>query len=163
MMLNAREFAVGTLAEATPGTLMLPRTPYELTLLVGQCGDQTTAMFLDGKFRFSNLPSAGNSHWKGLIIPGVELIVDPASLFDPDERAEPLGSVVRSGSYLAVVAKSNDQYGFHNSIRINLHGSLPASPSELKAGFLRWQLALGSGAERRVLFEMDLRKKDKES
>jgi hypothetical protein len=32
LMLTAGEFTVGTLAEAEPGTLMLPRTKYEVGL-----------------------------------------------------------------------------------------------------------------------------------
>lgn len=157
-MLTAREFTVGTLAEALPGTLVLPRTKYESTFLVGERGGPI-AMFLDGDYRFSSFPTKDVNNWKGVLIPGVELIVDHASLFDPDDERAPLGSVVRGGTYLAITAKSGDRYGFQDAIRINLRDDLPKSPSEVKAGFLHWQLVLGSGQERRVLFEMDLRDK----
>lgn len=158
-MLAAREFAVGTLAEALPGTLVLPRTPYESTFLVGVRGGPV-AMFLDGDHQFSSFPSAEAENWKGLLIPGVELLVDHSSLFSPDDERAPLGSVVRGGSYLAVTAKSGDRYGFHDAVRINLQDDLSESPSALKAGFLHWQLVLGCGLERRVLFEIDLRKQN---
>lgn len=161
-MLDAHEFTVGTLAEAAPGTLVLPRTQYEATFLVGQRGDQAMAMFLDGDHIFGSFPSGESENWRGLLIPGVELLVDPASLFDPDEGRVPLGSIVRGGTYLAMVAKSGDRFGFRDSIRINLLDDLPASPSELKAGFLHWQLVLGTDAQRRMLFEMDLRTKGAE-
>ncbi len=157
-MLTAGEFAVGTLAEAAPGTLVLPRTKYESTFLVGERGGPF-AMFLDGNYLFSSFPTKDVDNWKGLLIPGVELVVDHASLFDPDDKRAPLGSVVRGGTYLAVTAKSGDRYGFQDAIRINLRDDLPKSPSNLKAGFLHWQLVLGIGQERRVLFEMDLREK----
>lgn len=155
-MLAAGEFAVGTLAEAVPGTLVLPRTRYESTFLVGERGGPA-AMFLDGDHQFSSFPSAQAENWRGLLIPGVKLIVDHDSLFDPDDERAPLGCAVRGGSYLAVTAKSGDRYGFRDAIRINLQDDLPESPSALKAGFLHWQLVLGSGLERRVLFEIDLR------
>lgn len=155
-MLAAGEFAVGTLAEAAPGTLVLPRTKYESTFLVGDRGGPY-AMFLDGDHQFASFPCKDADNWKGLIIPNVELIVDPASLFNPDDERVPLGSVVRGGTYFAITAKSGDRYGFQDAIRINLRDDLPKSPSNLKAGFLHWQLVLGSGQERRVLFEMDLR------
>lgn len=89
----------------------------------------------------------------------MELIVDRANLFSPDDERVPLGSVVRGGTYLAITAKSGDRRGFQDAIRINLRDDLPKSPSNLTAGFLHWQLVLGSGQERRVLFEMDLREK----
>lgn len=157
-MLTAGEFAVGTLAEAAPGTLVLPRTKYESTFLVGDRGGPI-AMFLDGDYLFSSFPTKDVDNWKGLLIPGVELIVDHASLFDPDDERALLGSVVRGGTYLAITAKSGDRYGFQDAIRISLCDDLPKSPSNLKAGFLHWQLVLGSGQERRVLFDMDLREK----
>lgn len=157
-MLSADEFAVGTLAEAAPGTLVLPRTKYEATFLVGDRSGPI-AMFLDGNHQFASFPCKDAENWKGLLVPNVELIVDQTSLFDPDNDRAPLGSVVRGGGYLAITAKFGDRYGFHDAIRINLRDDLPNSPSGLKAGFLRWQLVLGSGQERRVLFEMDLREK----
>lgn len=156
-MLAAREFTVGTLAEAVPGTLVLPRTRYESAFLVGERGG-VVAIFLDGDCPFSSFPSAKAENWKGLLIPGVELIVDHDSLFDPDNERAPPGSVVRGANYLAVTAKSGDRYASHDTIRINLQDDLSESPSALKAGFLHWQLVLGSGLERRVLFEIDLRK-----
>lgn len=157
-MLAAEEFAVGTLAEAAPGTLVLPRTKNEKTFLVGDRGGPI-AMFLDGDHQFASFPTQDLENWKGLHVPGVELIVDHLSLFSPDDDRVPLGSVVRGGTYLAITAKSGDRYGFQDAIRINLRDDLPKSPSQLKAGFLHWQLVLGSGQERRVLFEMDLREK----
>lgn len=157
-MLSAREFAVGTLAETAPGTLVLPRTKYESTFLVGDRGGPI-AMFLDGDHQFASFPCKGNDNWKGLLIPNVELIVDPDSLFDPASDHTPLGCVVRGGTYLAVTARSGDRHGFPNAIRINLRDDLPKLPSNLKAGFLNWQLVLGSGQDRQVLFEMDLRDK----
>lgn len=61
--------------------------------------------------------------------------------------------------YLAITAKSGDRYGFQDAIRINLRDDLPKSPSNLKVGFLHWQLELSSRQERQVLFELDLREK----
>jgi hypothetical protein len=44
-------------------------------------------MFLDGDHQFASFPSKEAENWKGLLIPGVELIVDHASLFDPTMSA----------------------------------------------------------------------------
>lgn len=155
-MLAAGEFVVGTLADAVPGTLVLPRSKYESTFLIGE-RDGPIAMFLDGGHQFASFPSKDANNWKGVLIPGIELLVDQTSLFNPDEERVPLGLAVRGGTYLAITAKSADQYGFREPIRISLRDDLPKSSSEVKAGFLHWQLVLGSGQERRVLFEMDLR------
>lgn len=157
-MLAAGEFAIGTLAEAAPGTLVLPRTKYESTFLVGERGGPV-AMFLDGDHCFSSFPTKDAENWKGLLISGVELIVDHTSLFDPENERAPFGSIVRGGTYLAITAMSGDRYGFQDAIRINLRDDLPRSLSNLKAGFLHWQLVRGSRQERQVLFEMDLREK----
>lgn len=156
-MLAAHEYSVGTLAEARPGTLVLPRTRYESTFIVGERADRAIAMFLDGDHIYKSFPSAEGESWKGLLISEIELVVDPASLFDPDNEQAPFGAVVRGGKYLSVIAKSGDRYGFHDAIRISLHGDLTAMASNLKVGFLHWQLVLGSGQDRRVLFEIDLR------
>ena len=140
--------------------MVLPRTRYESTFLVGERADQPMAMFLDGDHVYGSFPSADAESWNGLLIPGVELMVDPASLFDPDEGRAPFGSIVRGGNYLAVVAKSSQRYGFQEAIRISLHHDLPAMASALKVGFLHWQLVLGGEQNRRVLFELDLRSTD---
>lgn len=157
-MLSAGEFVIGTLADAVPGTLVLPRTKYESTFLVGE-RDGPIAVFLDGDHQFESFPSKEAKNWKGLLIPGIELLVDHTSLFDPDDERVSLGFALRGGTYLAITAKSADRYGFHDAIRIKLRDDLPKSPSELKAGFLRWQIVLGGGIERRVLFEIDLRER----
>jgi hypothetical protein len=102
-MLSAKEFVVGTLAEAVPGTLVLPRTKYESTFLVGDRGGPI-AMFLDGDHQFASFPCKDSENWKGLLIPNVELIVDPESLFDPESDRTPLGCICPSSDHSAQIA-----------------------------------------------------------
>lgn len=71
-MLSPQEFTVGSFGSAKPGSLILPRTKYEATALIGETeGEGAAAVFVSGQFRFQFFQSSGNTHWRGLIIPGV--------------------------------------------------------------------------------------------
>jgi hypothetical protein len=152
-MLSPDEFTVGTLASAKAGSLLLPRTKYEETVLIGETDEGPTAVFLSGQFRFQCFQTSGANNWKGLIIPGVRVEVDEKSLFDPDAGGSPLGAVVRIDTRLVVRAKTDHSFG--RAAKITLQSGL-ASAHEDSAGFAKWCVVIGEAPNKRVLVTVDL-------
>src|SRR5258708_4914094 len=116
-MLLPQEFSVGHVGDATGLTLVLPRSQAEQTLIVVVENEIATAIFLDGQHAFSTFNCTNNTSWKGVLVPHFSIELDEGSLFDPDDRA-PLGSLIRSGSTLAIVGKHNE--GFRGAFRLPL-------------------------------------------
>ncbi len=79
-MLTASEFTVGSIGQATPLSLVLPRHDHEETILIAQCQSGPAAFFLSERERFKWFESSGNNHWHGLIIPNVRIEVDESSI-----------------------------------------------------------------------------------
>lgn len=151
-MLSAREFAVGALADAKPLSLMLPRTRYEATFLIGQVESQPTAVFLGGNHNFLAFECSKSTNWRGLLVPNIRIEVDETSLFDPQSMAVALGTVVRMDTRLAVSAKF--EHHFSTLSTVALETDLPPL-RDLGAGFSRWRIVIGEGPEKRVLREID--------
>lgn len=154
-MLLASEFTIGSIGHATPLTLVLPRNMYEETILIGKCTNGPAAFFLSGSDQFKWFESAGNEHWHGLLIPDVHIEVDEASIFDPRQLRAKSGTVVRKGTQLIAQAKANSIHSFSGLEPVVLEDDLPPALEEA-AGFLRWQIVLGSGREMRVLREISI-------
>lgn len=151
-MLAAHEFTVGYLGDARPLSLILPRTTYEYAMLVGHVEGRPTAVFLSSQHRSYCLASEGNTSWKGLIVPEVRIEVDETSLFDPATLDSPFCSIIRRDTRLAIRARRERPFGDGTSV--TLHDNL-ASAGDLKAGFSKWQVVVGEGACRRVLWSTD--------
>ncbi|CAN5407436.1 hypothetical protein BH09PSE1_BH09PSE1_11320 [soil metagenome] len=154
-MLSIDEFSVGSLAQARPLSLMLPRGQYERPFLIGSKNGKAVAIVLqkDGDFRFNAFGCEGADNWSGLLIPGVALQVDEASLHDLTRRDPPLGSIVRSGTALKIVTTLEgwqSQTSFTPVIE-----DLPDTGSE-RACFTRWQIVLGTGTDKRILKSIDV-------
>jgi hypothetical protein len=75
-MLAGNEFTVGTLADARPLSLILPRSKYEETVLVGGSEKEPTAVFVGGRFNFHFFECSNATNWMGLLIPKVHVEVD---------------------------------------------------------------------------------------
>jgi hypothetical protein len=144
-MLAPHEFTVGSYSDAEPLSLILPRTEYEFPALVGSVNEQPAAILLAGRFAFHFFECAGNDRWKGLIVPNIRVEVDQTSLL----AEAPLGSVVREGTSLAVRGKREEQ--FDNGAVVVLHDGL-VSTGNHKAAFGRWQVVIGEGPTKRVLW-----------
>lgn len=151
-MLAADEFTVGKLGDALPGSLILPRTKYEAAVLIGQLEAASAAVFLTAPHRFKFFLSAGNTHWGGLIVPDVKIELDETSLFDPDYDGSPLGSVIRMDTRLVVRAITERSFG--HASQITLRSDL-APILQGSAAFSRWQVVIGEGRGKRVLFSVD--------
>lgn len=157
-MLEPHEFFVGTLDDTRPGTLVLPRHQYEMPFLVGTIKGEPVAMVLAGDHAWHTMPCANSINWRGMLIPDIAVVVDHTSLVDPERGDAPLGSVVRMADKLAIRALE-ERGGFRGQgVLIELANDLPAGDSSYRAAFLHWQVVLGRGDQRRVLFEVDLRK-----
>lgn len=146
MMLASDEFAVGPFASAAPLSLVLPRTQYEVVALIGTIKGTPAAVLLTGQHAFHCFPTTDSHSWKGLIVPKVRIEVDEASLFDPDYGS--LGAVIRQETVLVIRAKTENSFG--QTTPVTLHSGLPAC--ELKAGFSQWQVVIGEGLDKRVLW-----------
>jgi hypothetical protein len=158
-MLSIEEFTCGSLGDAQPLALMLPRTQHEEAILVGHAGQRRVAMFLGSSHRFQCFEYDTNEHWAGLIIKGVAIEVDETAVFDPNYGGSPLGSLVRQDTRLCICASEERSIG-RGHATISLMDNLERAPERHRAGFLRWQIVIGRGIEKRVLQVIDVRLKD---
>jgi hypothetical protein len=148
-MLLASEFTVGSIGQATSLSLVLPRHEHEETILIARCSSGPAAFFLSERERFKWFESSGNNHWHGLLIPNIRIEVDETSVFDPSRIEAKPGTVIRHGTQLVVKAKGARAFSILESLV--LEDGLPETSQE-HAGFLRWQVVIGVGIEKRILF-----------
>ncbi|GFE67252.1 hypothetical protein [Litoreibacter roseus] len=147
-MLSPSEFTVGKVGTAMPLSLILPTSKYEETLLVGQLDELPTAVFLSGQHKSMFFKTEGNESWGGLIIPSVRIEIDETSFVDEYSSEAPMLSVTRTDTKLVVAARSERSFG---QVQITLHEGLD-STGEAKAKFANWQIVLGKGQDKRVLW-----------
>ena len=150
-MLAPHEFRVGPLATATGMTLVMRRHAQEASFLVSAATDVPAAIFLDGEFRFAWMPTADNTSWHGVLVPNVTIEVDATSILDAG-RGRPLGVLVRRQSELAVAAQREPR---GQASLVPIVSGLPPCHENESAAFSRWQIVLGEGLSKRVLFEVD--------
>jgi len=146
-MLRAEEFMVGTLADAAPGSLMLPRNRYEAVFLIGGPTDAAVAVCLSPAHPYAPIKCAEATAWRGIIIPNIVIEMDPMFMLTGDEGRA--GALIRSGSSLHILTAS------HQSMRATptvLLTDLPPAVDGEAAVFLRWQVVLGGGVSKRVLW-----------
>jgi hypothetical protein len=149
-MLAPHEFTVGSVDGAVPLTLLLPRRDREEIMLIGEFKGAPVAIFLSGDYKFHFFETEGAAHWKGLIVPDVRIEVDETSLSDASYTSVPLGSLVRKDTTLGIRVRR--ERGFDDGATADLHSNLPSSGSE-EAGFSKWQIVIGTGADKRVLWK----------
>lgn len=154
-MLAASEFSVGTIGDATPLTLILPRKDYEPIALVGRAtkNGNPAVFFLDDRDRFKWFECTENQHWSGIQIPGVQIEVDETSVFDPEHKWPKPGCVVRQSTQLVAIAESSTFYLSRGTDAVVLVEDL--APSSQKAAFSRWQISLGEGNQKRIWHIVD--------
>jgi hypothetical protein len=91
--------------------------------------------------------------WGGLIIPSVSIVADHTTLTREIGRA---GVLVRLKDKLSLSALPPSRQSFGHVIRVDLVTNLRICGEGQQAGFLHWQITIGLGIERRVLFDVDL-------
>jgi hypothetical protein len=148
MMLSLEEFSVGMFSDAALGNLILPRGDDEAAAIIGLLEETPWAVFLD-KHNFASVP-AGEANWGGIIVRGVRLEVDEQSATEPYGRVS-LGSVVRSGTTLALRAQLDERNG--RATYITLISGLP-DIRDAKAIFGRWSVVIGEGQDKRTLIDV---------
>lgn len=154
-MLAPEEFTAGSVASAPVGSLILPRTKHEETIIVGLAGEIPTAVFLSGQFKFSCHPTSKLQNWSGLVVPSVRIEVDQETAFDP-EYGRSLGAAVRESTLLDVYAKSERSVGRFDVV--SLVSGLPDAINE-RVGFTKWQVVLGRGPDKRTLCQIEVQQK----
>jgi hypothetical protein len=149
-MLTPSEFFVGTIGEATPLTLILPRHEHEPVALVGRAmqSGAPAVFFLDDRNKFKWFECADNEHWSGIQVPNVQIEVDETSVFDPEHTWPKPGCVVRHRTQLIAIP----DLSFHSSRGMESVVLVEdLTPSSKKAGFTRWQVLIGQGSSKRIL------------
>lgn len=150
-MLSASEFGVGAFKDASPLSIILPRGVREETVLIGSVGNARAAVFLSGRFTHAYFLTAESDNWHGLIVPDVRIEVDENSVFDSGLGSQ-LGAIIRADTTLSIRAKAERSAA---SSSVTLQTGLP-SIGDYRAGFSRWQVVLGKGLSKRVLWPRPL-------
>ncbi|NNU40583.1 hypothetical protein G9X64_29690 [Rhizobium sophorae] len=147
-MLSASEFTVGAFKDALPGSLILPRSEREETVLIGRVANAPAAVFLSERSRYEYFLTADSDNWYGLIIPNVRIEVDEKSVFDPS-YGNHLGAIQRVGTTISIRAKADRSLSANYIV---LEDGLD-SVGEFKAAFTRWQVIMGEGFSKRILWQ----------
>lgn len=151
-MITTGEFHVANASSCTPLSLLLPRLPSDEPLLIGTSKDGKNAcLMLAESHQFTWFESAGAERWLGLVFPTVRIEIDETSVFSPDYAQAVPGNLIREGSSLVVIAKSSQ---FRGRDIVVLENNLP-STGVLSVGFTRWQIVIGHGIDKRVLFKIE--------
>lgn len=151
-MLSAKEFTIGTLADAKPGTLVLPKDQEGSAFMIGEINGEACAIFLSGKYVFEGFLSAKVEDYSGIIIPNVSIEIDETSAIDPRAIPAVLGTVIRTKSTLGIRAKLDD-FSSRRTI-VSWETNLPEIQNQ-EASFARWQMVLGTGQTKRVLMQFN--------
>jgi hypothetical protein len=153
--LSPAEFSVGSFPEAEGLTLILPRNKHDEPILITQAGPEKVAIYL-GKHKYDACPCGDSDGWKGLLVAGVSIEVDEASVFDPDYEDPPLGAVVREGASLDIIAKIVDSHHIRRAHPVAVVTGLPPCRERASAGFRKWRIVKGEGRDKRELFPVSL-------
>jgi hypothetical protein len=153
-MLAANEFTVGSVVDAVPLSLVLPRYEYESIALVGRRESTPMVTSLSAKDEFLSFEASGAHNWTGIIVPNVRIEVDETSVIDPRVDDRLLGIIIRLDTQLVIRAKP--EYFYSGPTLVTLHdGLIPTGgrPEGDQAGFSRWQIVVGQGTDKRVLWQ----------
>lgn len=158
-MLKPAELFVGSLEHAEPLTFVLPRASYEQRALVFMANDKKLGFMLDGDERvLHHVAECKNEDgWRGILVPNVEIEVDPDSVFDIEGHYPPKGSLVRLGEVLAVQTAYLGNRMAHQGGTMTLIAGLPACEANQRACFTKWQIVLGHGVAKRILHTVNVK------
>lgn len=117
--------------------------------------ERLIAIFLGGDHAFHFFTPDEDTPYAGLLIPEVSIDVDETSLFDATDETAPVGAVVRANTHLTIAAMGNARYSVRAE-RVPLIEGLAPCEQNVRAGFHRWQIVLGSGIEKRILKTIDV-------
>ncbi|WP_018391340.1 hypothetical protein [Ancylobacter sp. FA202] len=147
MMLALDEFTIGSLTDAKPLSLVLPRSVYDNTVLVGGTVDQPAYVCLAGEGAYSLIGRNEAHACCGLIVTAVKIEVDPKKVVSHRDRTA--GGLIREGTTLAIVSTGIRGFSLRTVPLIEGLADVPLSEA---AVFLGWQIVLGEGLAKRVLW-----------
>jgi hypothetical protein len=156
-MIDPSECFVAPISAAKEMTLILPRSQYEYRCLIAMSGDKPISICLDEVHqlgRFLAFECTEKESWKGIHVPGVRIELDEASIHDAEGYQAPKGSMIRFEDKLALRVRFEANYQTHG-ITVIICDNLPLCAPYMSACFLKWQIVLGEGEEKRVLAKVD--------
>lgn len=152
-MLKPSECFAGPISAATGMTLVMPRSENEKIILLVKSDEKLFAVFLNadpGTGKFPAFECGNNDYWNGLHIPNVTIELDETALCK--ERYDtPFGSMTRTGNKLVVQARVDSW-----PAALTVLDGLPSCSERQSACFLKWQIVLGDGDSKRVLYRVDV-------
>ena len=157
-MLKPSECFAAPISAATATTLVLPRYEFDYCGLIVMRDEVPFSICLNdvrGMPRFTAFNCNDNYHWRGLHIPGVEVELDETSLYNVDGFGAPLGSMTRQADKLMISVSLSDQYQRQPRV-IPIFESLPPCAPNETACFMKWQIVLGDGENKRILHEVNV-------
>jgi hypothetical protein len=155
-MISPEEFSVGHIGDVTTSlTLALPRDGYEYPMLITRVSDAPYAIFLSGQHEFTGFECSNNSTWGGVLIPNVRIEIDESAAFDAEATRSPLGTLIRRGTQLDMATKR--EQSFHGTVKTPLIVGLPPCHQSMAAGFAKWRIVLGRGANKRELIRIEIK------
>ncbi len=153
-MLPPDKLVSANLGDAKELSVLMPTNKWGFPFLLVPSGETVLAVSLGGEQKFACFDAKGNTAYRGLLITGVELVLDPDSAFDFSRLDGRPGVLVRDGAFLAMNLFPEGMMRIAQLVP--LFAGLPAGSSGLQIGFNHWQVTIGQGVDRQVLFDMDL-------
>jgi|GEM_PF-6848297 len=121
--------------------------------LVLPCGDYATGHFLvvqyeggllavslDEKWEYEVVECAEADQWRGAYVTGVEIRVDPRSIYSLDGIMPFRGSLVLGGDAVMVAAKPKGPFGFHRPILLPVGEMGSADHTVDSIGIAKWEV-----------------------
>jgi len=154
-MLQGSEFFVGSVADAQPLSVIMPRGKYEQPFLIAQREKEVVAVFIGTEHRFEAMPCLDNTAWKGVIVPNVTIEVDENSIFNTEERILSAGSLVRRDTRLMLTVRRQERFSRSAYDFITLSSGLIECATGMEVAFDAWSVMLGAGRDKRTLFKFE--------
>ena len=157
-MIDPSECFAGPISAAQGLTLVLPRTQYERACLIVSKEEKPVCVCLE---QFSNVgpffafECDDNDNWRGLLIPDVRIELDETSLHDSDGWRSPRGAMARTQGELMLAVEFGGQFQTRTA-GVTILDGLPLCSPHQAACFMKWQVVLGNGDNKRVLWKVDV-------
>lgn len=146
-MLFSDEFIVGTPASARDGSLILPRTNRGEVILVGSLNKRKAAICLGEDYRFQ-IQTEYLDRYCGLVISEIRIEVDETSAFDPGRHDVKPGNLLKRSGGLGIYGIQG--HGWSELKLVCISSQMDESGDE--AAFRGWQIVIGRGSEKRIIF-----------
>lgn len=151
--INPGKVRFARIADVQGPALLIPHERPSDVLLVGS-GDEPLVCFLAGQWKGEGFQQRLAENWEGMAIEGVEIVIDPQSLFSPDARDKVPLSAVRRGSSIGIFVRTKSGH-FAQTVTCEIHKDLPGGSDDTRLAFAKWKIFLRDGDEAIELFSFD--------